>query len=896
MPLVPGTKLGSYEIVSALGAGGMGEVYRAKDTRLRRSVAVKVLPENLASDTARMARFEREAHLLASLNHSSIAHIYGVEEFCPDANNSANAPKSVALVMELVEGLTLAERIAQHPIPLEEAVPLAKQIAEGLEYAHDKGIIHRDLKPANIKVTSDGQVKILDFGLAKALEGDGSDGDISTSPTISIAATRAGVLLGTAGYMSPEQARGKSVDRRTDIWAFGCVLYEMLTGKVAFAGETITDKLAAVVRAEPELSQLPEKIPTRIRELVQRCLIKDPRQRLQAIGEARITLEHYLANPVGEVAIAPDRERKRDPLLLAALAASAVLAFILGYLYLGRAPEEKRIIRASIKPGVNSSFNLSGNSAGFALSPDGRRLAYIAFGPDGRSFLWVRQMDSMQAQPLAGTEGAGHPFWSPDSRFIAFFTTVKLKKTDASGGPPSVLCDAVAGRGGTWNAEGTILFTPSANAPLYRVSAGGGAATPVTTLDTSKGEVSHRWPYFLPDGRHFLYLAGSPYAPKENPTNEIVVGSVDSTERKVLFQTRSNAIYASGHLLFLRSSALMAQPFDAKRLEFTGDAFPIAEPVREVQQSVLGLFSASTNGVLVYPEGSDMDQRLIWVDRNGKSLDEIQGPDAFDEPRVSADGKKLSFTLLAGARDIWTEDVARPVKTRLTFGSASLQSDQSSVWSPDGHWIAYTSVRGGKFGFYRKATDGSGSEEVLAEPAQEPRYTNDWSPDGKYVAYQELNRGTWEIRMLPVVGERKPFVFLQSAFNQIFPRFSPDGKWVAYASAESGRLEVYVVPFPGPGGKRQVSTGGGTQPSWRRDGKEIYYIGPDDKLMAAQIKVTDSSLEIGTVSSLFVTHAFRAGGWSYDAADGRRFIINRYGDEPGAAMNLVVNWDVGLKK
>ena len=413
MPLVPGTKLGPYEIASALGAGGMGEVYCAKDTRLRRNVAVKVLPENFASDAARMARFEREAHVLASLNHSSIAHIYGVEEFCTCANDSANAPKSVALVMELVEGLTLAERIAQQPIPLEEAVPLAKQIAESLEYAHDKGIIHRDLKPANIKVTSDGQVKILDFGLAKALEGDGSDADISTSPTISIAATRAGVLLGTAGYMSPEQARGKSVDRRTDIWAFGCVLYEMLTGKVAFAGETITDKLAAVVRAEPELSQLPEKTPTRIRELVQRCLIKDPKQRLQAIGEARITLEHYLANPVGEVAIAPDRERKRDPLLLAALAASAVLAFILGYLYLGRAPEEKRIIRASIKPGVNSSFSLNGNSAGFALSPDGRRLAYNAFGSDGRSFLWVRQMDSLQAQPLAGTEGASYPFWSP---------------------------------------------------------------------------------------------------------------------------------------------------------------------------------------------------------------------------------------------------------------------------------------------------------------------------------------------------------------------------------------------------------------------------------------------------------------------------------------------------
>jgi eukaryotic-like serine/threonine-protein kinase len=886
MPLAPGTKLGPYEIQSALGAGGMGEVYRASDTKLKREVALKVLPELFANDAQRAARFEREAQLLASLNHSHIAHLHGLEE----------ADGIRALVMELVEGPTLAERIAQGPIPLEEALPLAKQIAEALEYAHDRGIIHRDLKPANIKLTPDGQVKVLDFGLAKALEGDVAEASISTSPTISAAATRAGMLLGTAAYMSPEQAKGRPVDRRADIWAFGCVLFEMLAGKPAFDGETITDTLAAVVRAEPEWPQLPEKIPGSIRELLHRCLVKDPKQRLQAIGEARIAIEKYLADPNAEPA-AIEGQKKNHERLLSVIAATAVLAAILlGVLYWRKAPEEPRVSRSYIKAMPNSSFLLTGQTgAGFALSPDGRRLAYVAQNADGKVLLWVRPIDSLHAQPLAGTEGGGFPFWSPDSRFIGFFTGGKLKKIEASGGPPLILCDAALGRGATWNQEGVILFTPGPSSPIYGVPAAGGETSQVTTL---KNQQSHRWPYFLPDGRHFLYLAGSPFTPIDNPSNAVMIGSMDSKEAKLLFHNYSNAIYSSGHILFLRQNTLMAQPFDVKRLELTGDAFPIADPVQEDQGRVLGVFSASRNGILTFAEGTKgADRQLIWFDHSGKKLGEVPGADAYADNQISPDGKRLTFSLQSSGSDIWVYDIARGVKTRLTFGSSSSQGNQGVIWSPDGRRIAYTSVRPGAFGLYQRPSDGSGKEEVIQEATPSPKYPTDWSPDGKVLAYYESKMGIWEIWMVPLAGERKPYPFLQSQFSQVGARFSPDGKWVAYFSFESGRPEVYVVPFPGPGGKWQVSTGGGNWPRWRRDGKEIFYLSPDNKIMAAEVKGNGSSFEVGAVRALFETRPYRTGGAAFDVtADGQRFIINYTAEQPTAAITLVVNWPADLKK
>jgi eukaryotic-like serine/threonine-protein kinase len=891
MPLASGTIVGPYVVGASLGAGGMGEVYRARDTKLKRDVAVKVLHEISPTDGERKLRFEREAELLASLNHPNIAHLYGLED----------TGGVHALVMELVEGATLAERIAQGPIALEEAVMLARQIVDGMEYAHERGIIHRDLKPANIKVTPDGQVKILDFGLAKALAGDIGEGDIATSPTISVAATSAGVLLGTAGYMSPEQAKGKSVDRRADIWAFGCVLYEMLTGKPAFDGETITDKLAAVVRAEPELSQLPEKTPQRIRELLQRCLIKDPKQRLQAIGEARIALDKWLADrrDDGPARAPAHSERIKWVWVRGAVALiSTIAAIAFGWIVRNGTPSERQEVRAYIKPGASESLALSGTTSGFALSPDGRRLAYVANTSDGKSMLWLRPMNSTLAQPLPGTDGANSPFWSPDSRFVGFYAGGKLKKIDASGGPPVVLCDAGEGRGGSWSRAGVILFTPDRFSAIYRVSAAGGPATPVTTLDRSKNERAHRWPNFLPDGRHFLYVAGGPSTPKENPTNAIMVGALDSNESKTLFSNYTNAVYALGYLLFLRQHTLMAQPFDAKRLEFKGDPIPIADPVISDESRIHGLFSASENGVLTYVEGSSgHDRQLVWVDRSGKQVGEVAGgADSYADPQISPDGKRVLIALESGESDLWIYDVMRAVKTRLTFGSALSQSNMAGVWSRDGRQVAYTSVRSGKYAICQKATDGSGKEEIVVS-GMTSAYLNDWSPDGKLIAYLTSKQAgapaeTW---ILPLADPSKPYPFLQSDFHQVAARFSPDGKYLAHVSTESGRPEVYVVPFPGPGGKSQVSMRGGFWPRWRRDGKEIYFISPDNKVMAAEVSPSGGRLEVGTVHALFETRLYRSSGSPFDVTgDGQRFLINRW--EPSSSIMLIENWDAELKK
>ena len=866
----------------------MGEVYRASDVRLKREVALKVLPEPFVGDAQRMARFAREAQLLASLNHPHIAHLHGLEE-----SNGIRA-----LVIELVEGCTLAERIAKGPVPAEEAAEIAKQIAEALEYAHDKGIIHRDLKPANVKLTSSGEVKVLDFGLAKAIEADAAELDISTSPTISIAASRAGMLLGTAAYMSPEQAKGRPVDRRADIWAFGCVLFEMLAGKLAFAGETITDTLAAVVRAEPEWEQLPKNTPRALRDLLQRCLTKDPKQRLQAIGEARIVLEKYLADPSAHAAaVSAPPSPIRERLLAGAAILIVLLAIALGFPYWKGGPIETYAVRASIQPSAGSSFALAGASAGFALSSDGRRLAYVGATTDGRTVLWVRPLDSLQAQQLNGTEGAAHPFWSPDGRFIGFFADEKLKKIEASAGPPVTLCDARLARGGTWNRDGVILFAPTANSPVYRVPAAGGAATPITVLDPSQGETSHRWPFFLPDGKHFLFVAGTPYTPKELPRNSIFVGSLDSKDRKFLLHSRSGAIYASGRILFLRENTLMAQPFDAKTLSLTGDAIPIADPVQEDEDRIVGMFSASENGTLIYAEGiSSLTRQLVWMDRTGKKLGDLGGQDAYDDIELSPDGKRISFTLETPSPDIWSYDFARGLKTRLTFGSASAQSNLSAVWSPDGSRIAYTSLRKGKFGIYQRPTDGSGGEEVLIEPKEDQSYPSDWSHDGKFLSYYATQQGVWVNWILPLTGDRKPYRFAPSPFTQMMAHFSPDEKWVAYCSAESGRLEVYAAPFAGAGGKWQISTAGGCKPVWRSDGKEIFYLATDNKLMAAEVNASASRLIVGSARPVFQTQPYLTGGSNYGVMpDGQRFVLNYATQDPNAALTLVLNWNAQTK-
>jgi eukaryotic-like serine/threonine-protein kinase len=895
MTLNSRTKLGPYEITGALGAGGMGEVYRARDTRLGRDVALKVLPEAFARDAERLARFRREAQVLASLNHPNIAAIYGFED----------SGATHALVMELVEGPTLAERIKSSAIAMDEALPMAKQICEAMEYAHERGIIHRDLKPSNVKVTAEGNVKVLDFGLAKAIEGDASAASVENSPTLSAVATRAGFLLGTAAYMSPEQARGKNADRRSDIWAFGVMLFEMLSGKRLFTGDTTSDTLAEVLKMEPEWKALPENTPLRIRELVQRCLKKDPRQRLQSIGDARIVIEETLAGgtETGAFAAPIGTRRKTGELVLAAAAAvAAIAAAVLAVLYFMRGPGETRAIRADIKPAANTALtNYNGGTGGFAVSPDGMRVTYVAERPDGRSVLWVRSLDSLQAQPLEGTEGANEPFWSPDSQFIGFFADGKLKKIEATGGPLLTLADAPRGRGGTWNRDGVILFVPLFNTPVFRISAAGGVATQVTTLNRDNNESSHRWPYFLPDGRHFLYLGGTPFTPVGSPTNSIMVGSLDSKETKFLFHNNSNAIFASGHLLFVRQNTLMAQAFDSKRLELTGEAVPIAEGVEEVATRVQGSFSASDNGTLAYLEMGSYSHQLIWLDRSGKQVGVVPGADSYTDPHISPDGRELAYVLESPSTDLWLYDIARGIKTRFTFGSGN----EAPVWSRDGSRIAYTSVRNGNFGIYEKSADGSGHEEVLVKPGPDQIYPLDWSPDGKYLAYLYWQfGGTTQVWILPLQGEHKPHAYnltqqSSSPTYQAIAHFSPDGKWLAYSSGESGTLEVYVTPFPGPGGKWQVSTDGGWFPQWRRDGKELFYMSLDNKVMSAEVRENGQSFVIGAVKPLFQTRPYLGifiASLFDVTGDGQRFIVPYDTGQANRTISLVVNWTALLKK
>ncbi|HVS90119.1 MAG TPA: protein kinase [Candidatus Acidoferrum sp.] len=890
MGLPAGSRLGPFEILAPAGAGGMGEVYRARDTRLDRTVAIKVLPAHLAGNPERQQRLEREARAVSSLNHPHICALYDI----------GHQDGIHYLVMEYLEGETLAQRIGKGTLPTEQLLRWAIEIAGALEKAHRMGLVHRDLKPGNIMLTKEG-AKLLDFGLAKPTVAAPA-AELTTMATTSKPLTAEGTIVGTFQYMAPEQLEGKEADARSDIFSFGAVLYEMATGRKAFEGKSQASLIAAILAAEPPpITKLQPMAPPALSRVVKTCLAKDPDERWQTAHDLKLQLEWIAEGgslagvPASVVARRKNRERIFGVVALAAM----VAAVLLGVLYFQRAPSEARAIRAYIKPAANSSFLFTGQPSGFALSPDGRRLAYVASAPDGRTLLWIRPIDSLQAQPLAGTEDVSYPFWSPDSRFIGFFAGGKLKKIEASGGPPLTLCDAPLGRGGTWNREGVILFAPTVNTPLHRVSASGGATTPVTTLDLSKNETTQRWPYFLPDGRHFLYVAGTPFAPKENPTNAILVGSLDSKESKLLLYTHSNAIYASGHLLFLRQNTLMAQPFDPRHLELTGDAFPIADPVQEDESTIRSIFSASQDGLLAYLEGtSGGDRQLIWVDRSGKKLGEMPGTGSYFAPRISPDGKRLTFTLPSSGFDVWSYDLARGVKTRLTFGSASAQANQNAVWSPDGRWIAYTSIRGGKFGLYQKPSDGSGSEEVLLEGIYQSRFPSDWSPDGKLLAYQGARQGILSIWMLPLSGERKPYPFLSSQFTEILPAFSPDGKWVAYCSNESGELKVYVVPFPGPGGKWQVSPGGGYTPRWRRDGKEIFYLSSDNKVMAAEVKASGTSFEVGAVQPLFETRPSRTViNGSYDVtADGQRFVIAYEAGQPTAAITLVVNWPAEVKK
>jgi serine/threonine protein kinase len=905
--MTPGTKLGPYEILSPLGAGGMGKVYRARDTRLDRTVAIKVLPEAFTHDSARMARFSREAKLLAALNHPNIASIYGLED----------SGSTHALVMELAEGPTLADRIKQGPLPIEDVLKIARQIADALEYAHEKGIIHRDLKPANVKVAADDTVKILDFGLAKAMETELSAAELANSPTISRMATQAGVLLGTAAYMSPEQAKGKPVDRRADIWAFGCVLYEMLTGKKAFDGEAVTDTLAAILTKEPDWTLLPSATPARVRVLLQRCLQKDSKQRLRDIGDARISLDEVLS---GAPESAPSLVAA-PPVWRRALT-WVVVALAIGFAVFAWAPW-----RSATMPGPTDTMrlliplpdNLALSSGSFAVSPDGRQLALAAVGSDGVQRLWVRSLDSLETRPLSGSESTNSPpfFWSPDSRFIAFDAGGKLKKIAISGGPAESICDVNATVvGGSWNRDGVIIFGSNVTG-LKRVSSAGGSASPLTVLDTSRQEIRHSMPMFLPDGRHFIYLRRSNTPEKSG----IYIGSLDAKPEeqssKLLVASLYGAVHVpsadpdSGELLFVQDGVLQARRFDARRLKLAGDPVPLAEGLGTAIS--FGSFSASNNGLLVYRAFGGGFAQPTWYDRQGKALGTTGEPgNFFVSVELSPDGTHAAVSEIDTRGQlpaIWLLDFSRGTSTRFTFGSASAVD---AVWSPDGKRIAFASNRGGtgNFDLYQKPASGTRDEELLLK-SNVSKYPTSWSRDGRFLLYTEVDpKGKGGLWVLPLTGEKKPFPFLRPEFIETDTggQFSPDGRWVAYISDESGREEIYVRPFSpesgetsaGAEGKWLISNGGGNQPRWRGDGKELYYTAPDGKLMAVEIS-TNTRFQAGVPRVLFqaaptMTSPFGYSQWSV-TADGKRFLIPApAAHSEQAPFTVVVNWPALLKK
>jgi len=876
MPLSADSKLGPYEVLAPIGTGGMGEVYKARDPRLDRTVAIKVSRAEFTE------RFNREARLVAQLNHQNICHLYDV------------GPNY--LVMELIEGETLAERIAQGAVAIIEALAIARQIADALEAAHEKGIIHRDLKPANIKLTAEGAVKVLDFGLARLAAPESADPH--DSPTTLASPTQVGTILGTAAYMSPEQAAGKPVDKRADIWSFGVVLWEMLTGKQLFRGETLTHTLADVLRAPIDFDRVPGQMPAPIRRLLRRCLERDARKRLRDIGEARIAIDEALSEPGQDRPEAtPDAVAKRA-IVPWAVAAISILAFaFLAFVHLRETPPRSRVIRTTLLPPEGTTFAFDVDPAQPAVSPDG---SWIVFGPKpnrGPTQLWVRRLDSSEAQALPGTERAEFPFWSPEGRWIAFGQGLTLKKIDIQGGPPVQIATLTGPfMGGAWNREGVIVFGAVAVGPgqgLFRVSAAGG--TPVQATAMEAGEWgSHAFPSFLPDGRHFLYID------RQDGTIPVRVGSLDEPGKsgKKVAQASSNAIYANGYLLYVRDTTLIAQPFDLRSLQTAGEGMLLAEGIPSyVQPSRHAVFSVSNGGLLVYQSGNSAGVgRLVWKDREGKvqgALGEFTGK--ADTVMLSPDGRKLAARI-ADARsnlDIWIYDTARGIPTRFTFDPAQ---ERDPVWSPDGNMLYFSSDRGGHFDIFRKPVNAGSAEELLFSDGVLKR-PETVSPDGKLLLFNRVDPKTgsdlWVLPLTPAGVKTQPYVFLASPFNERLAQFSPDGHWVAYQSDKSGQYEVYVTAFPGPGGERQITSGGAFLPRWRRDGKELFFSGSNRAAMAAQIAIGNGTLEIGTVRKLFDGVVARG---NYDVTgDGQRFVGIEGSEAASTPLTLLENWPATLR-
>jgi serine/threonine-protein kinase len=850
MPLAAGDRLGPFDVIGLLGTGGMGEVYRARDPKLNRDVAIKVLPEALARDPERLARFEREAQMLAALNHPNIAQIYGLERReGPERREGQEGPEGRAssfIVMELVDGLTLAEGIARGPIPLEEALPMAKQIADALEAAHEQGIVHRDLKPANIKVRDDGTVKVLDFGLAKAFDPAGSSSAAAAmSPTLSIHATQAGVILGSAAYMAPEQARGKPVDKRADIWAFGVVVFEMLTATRAFEGDDISVTLASVLKNEPDWNALPAATPGALVRLLKRCLQKDPRERLRDVGEVRIAIAGVLTGASEESRSAAPAPRAASP-WAAALWPAAALGVIAAVAMLilwapWRTPAPHVVQRFSAEIGADASLVLAGNgSAGAAatFSPDGTLLAFVAQkSPGTPSQLYVRRLDQLKATLLPGTDEAMSPFFSPDGQWIAFFAGNKLKKISVSGGAAVTVCDAPNSRGATWTDDGIIVFQPSgaSAAFLMRVASAGGTPEPLTAL--APGEQTQRWPQVLPGGRGLIYTSSNTIGNYADGT--ISYQPLPSGPKKVLIHNGYFGRYfASGHLVYVHDGSLFAAPFDLARLEVTGQAAPVLEDVGIGITNGSAQFAASSTGTLAYVTGQSSITNaapIVWLDRHGLTTPLRRTAADWSNIQFSPDGQRLALDISDGRQtDVWVYDWARDALTRVTLDPGE---HWMPVWTPDARHITFRWNQTGSAPnlFWRRADGGGDVQRLTTGPTSQ--YTGTWHPSAKAMAFAVASNTGSDLMLLPMDGDEAsgwrpgtPTTLL-AGHADLNPAFSADGRWMAYQSNESGPNQIYVRPFPGPGGKWLISTEGGSFPVWSRVRKELLYAGPDNRIM-----------------------------------------------------------------
>jgi Tol biopolymer transport system component len=899
MALIAGTRLGPYEIVAAAGAGGMGEVYRARDTRLDRTVAIKVLSAPLAADPDLRQRFEREARAISALHHPHICTLFDIGE-APAAQSNASAVQF--LVLEYLEGQTLAQKLAAGPLPVDSALTYAMQIADALDKAHRAGIVHRDLKPANVMITKAG-AKLLDFGLAKTAAPIVATSGLSMLPTTPPGLTAQGTILGTFQYMAPEQIEGLDADARTDVFAFGALLFEMLTGRTAFEGKTRAALLGAILKDEPpRVSTLVSGPSPALDRVIATCLAKDPDDRYQTARDLLRDLK-WAASPdaAPHVAATPAAAAPSSSRLAWSIAAVSALGFVAAATVAVRdyteAPQRPGVVRFSIPPLENRGFGGprgpgTGLATQIAVSPDGRSVAFVTGSGNGNFDISLRRLDALTSVPVPGTDGASFPFWSPDGTSIAFFAEGKLKRVAIGGGPAVVLCDAPMGRGGTWAPDGTIVFAPAVSGPLHRVSSAGGNATPVSTLDASYGELGHRFPRFLPDGRALLFTAVTGAANVAPKPSTIKWMTLESGTAVTLVTTESQADYISGHLLFQRDGILMAQPFDPAAGRLHGDPFPIAEDIG-TEGSRLSSFSAASTGTLVYATGGRVGTRLSWTNRSGNVLETVGEQASYTSLSLSPDDRRAAVALTSGPplnRDVWVIDLTRSVMTRLTFQPGE---DSSPAWSPDGTQLVFQSMRTGAGSIRSVQVGGTAVDELLIEQAGGVFVPSDWSSDGRHILYTHADRalGAADLWALRLDGDRKPLRLTETPFNETFPVFSPDGRWFAYVSDESQDNQVYVQPFPPTGRKYLVSRDGGSQPLWRRDGRELYFLTQDATLYGVPV-VTAPEFEAGIPQRLFASPAPTfTGSRAYDVSrDGQRFLFAAVAQVSTAPLHVVLNW------